>query len=110
MKVYDFHAHPVTNEFIKAMDDLGINVIEDDGFPLPKWSIDSHLDFMKEAGIDHTILSIPTPHIHNGDDNLAAIAARKKIQKYLIYALIILSIFLLWQDFLCHVLINQLKN
>ena len=30
MKVYDFHAHPVTNEFIKAMDDLGINVIEDD--------------------------------------------------------------------------------
>lgn len=77
MKVYDFHAHPVTSEFIKAMDDLGINVIEDDGFPLPKWSIESHLDFMKEAGIDYTILSIPTPHIHNGDDNLAAIAARK---------------------------------
>ena len=77
MKTYDFHAHPVTDEFRKAMQDLNIDVIADDGFPLPAWSTEAHLQFMKEAGIDHTILSIPTPHIHNGDDLKAQQAARR---------------------------------
>ena len=75
MKVYDFHAHPVTDGFRKAMDDLQIDVTEDDGFPLPKWSIEDHLKFMDDARIDHTILSIPTPHIYNGDDEKAYAAA-----------------------------------
>lgn len=35
-RIVDFHAHPVTDEFRKAMEYLGINPIEDDGFPLLK--------------------------------------------------------------------------
>ena len=36
MKQYrcvDFHAHPVTDAFRRAMDQLGIDVIAEDGFP-----------------------------------------------------------------------------
>ena len=60
---YDFHAHPVTDSFKKAMEDLGIDVIADDGFPLPKWSKEEHLSFMDAMMIRKTVLSIPTPHL-----------------------------------------------
>ena len=74
--VVDFHAHPVTDEFRNSMDYLGINPIDDDGFPLPKWSAEEHVEFMKNAGIDYTVLSVPAPHIHNGDNQKSRNAAR----------------------------------
>ena len=55
----DLHAHPVPDSFRKAMEELEIGPIEEDGFPLPKWSAEEHLAFMKEAGIDHSVLSAP---------------------------------------------------
>lgn len=73
----DFHAHPVTNAFRKAMDDLGIDVIAEDGFPLPAWSAEDHLRFMDEAGIDFSVLTAPVPHIYNGNDEKARKAARE---------------------------------
>ena len=76
-KVTDFHAHPVTQGFREAMVDLGIDVLADDGFPLPSWSAEQHLAFMDEAGIAYTVLSAPTPHIHNGNDEKSCKAARK---------------------------------
>lgn len=75
-KAVDLHAHPVTESFRDAMDFLGINVIADDGFPLPKWSAEGHIEFIEAAGITHTVLSIPTPHIHNGEDEKSCKAAR----------------------------------
>ncbi len=76
-KCIDFHAHPVTDSFRKAMVDLGIDPIEEDGFPLPKWSAEDHLAFMEEAGIDYSVLSAPVPHIYNGDAPKARKAARE---------------------------------
>lgn len=76
-KTVDFHAHPVTEAFRESMAYLGIDPVEDDGFPLPAWSADAHLEFMREAGIDYTVLSAPAPHIHNGDDERACEAARR---------------------------------
>ena len=76
-KCIDFHAHPVTDSFRKAMVDLGIDPIEEDGFPLPKWSAEEHLAFMEEAGIDYSVLSAPVPHIYNGDAPKARKAARE---------------------------------
>ena len=73
----DFHAHPVPNAFRKWLPLLDIDVIADDGFPLPQWSKESHLQFMNEAGIDYTVLSLPTPHIHHGDDDKSLLAARE---------------------------------
>ena len=76
-KCIDFHAHPVTDAFRAAMIDLGIDPLAEDGFPLPKWSMEDHLAFMKDAGIDYAVLSAPVPHIYNGDGAKAAAAARK---------------------------------
>ena len=75
-KFIDFHAHPVTASFRKAMSDLGIDPMEEDGFPLPAWTPEAHLNFMDTAGIDYTVLSVPVPHIYNGDAAEAVKAAR----------------------------------
>lgn len=71
----DFHAHPVPDAFRKWLPLLDIDVIVNDGFPLPQWSKEAHLRFMDDAGIDYTVLSLPTPHIHRGDDEKSLQAA-----------------------------------
>ena len=72
----DFHAHPVDEAFRNQMDFLGIDPMEEDGFPLPEWDAEKQLAFMEAAGIDSAVLSVPTPHIHNGNDEKACAAAR----------------------------------
>lgn len=76
MRTIDFHAHMIVPAFRGGLEELGIDPIEDDGFPLPAWSVEDHLTFMDEAGIDFTVLSAPAPHIHNGDDEAALKVAR----------------------------------
>lgn len=63
----DFHAHPILLSYVNGLQRLGIDALEVEGFPLPKWTVDAHLKFMNDAGIDFTVLSMPTPHIYNGD-------------------------------------------
>ena len=75
MRTVDFHAHPVPASFRRWLELLGIDPMEDDGFPLPKWSAQEHLKFMDEAGIDYAVLSLPGPHIHNGNDLMSLQAA-----------------------------------
>lgn len=72
----DFHAHPVTAAFRTAMTKLGIDVLAEDGFPLPEWSPEAHLEFMEAAGIDFSVLTAPVPHIYNGEGQKARAAAR----------------------------------
>lgn len=76
-KCVDFHAHPVTDAFRAAMQELRIDPMEEDGFPLPKWDVQEHLAFMDEASIDYAVLSAPVPHIYNGDAEKAGKAARQ---------------------------------
>lgn len=76
-KAVDFHAHPVTKIFRECIKELDIDPIDDDGFPLPEWSEEAHLNFMNDADINYTVLSVPPPHIHNGDDKKSCDAARK---------------------------------
>ncbi|MCF0259460.1 MAG: hypothetical protein HUJ54_06325 [Erysipelotrichaceae bacterium] len=33
MRTIDFHAHPIPEQFAKGLEELGIDPIEDDGFP-----------------------------------------------------------------------------
>lgn len=73
----DFHTHPVPPIFRQAMSELGIDPVEEDGFPLPAWSVEEYLLFMKEANIDYSVLSAPVPHIYNGDNEKARRAAGK---------------------------------
>ncbi len=77
MPVFGFHAHPVPDSFRRWLPELGIDVMEDDGFPLPQWTAQAHLEFMDAARIDTAVLSLPTPHIHHGNDAAALNAARE---------------------------------
>ena len=77
MRTIDFHAHVLTDAFRDGMAELGIDPLENDGFPLPAWDAEDHIAFMDEAGIDHAILTAPSPHIHNGDDKEALRVAHK---------------------------------
>lgn len=72
----DFHAHALPKAFRDAIAKLGIDPMAEDGFPLPAWSAEAHLQFMAEAGISRTLLSAPVPHLYNGDAAKARTAAR----------------------------------
>ncbi len=65
----DFHAHAILPSYVAALKTLGIDAAAEEGFPLPKWSAESHLQFIDAAGIDFAILSMATPHI--SDKNAA---------------------------------------
>lgn len=65
----DFHAHAILPSYVEGLRRLDINAAAEEGFPLPKWSVEAHLQFMNDAGIDYSVLSMPTPHIYNGDKN-----------------------------------------
>ncbi|EJX06551.1 amidohydrolase 2 [gut metagenome] len=45
------------------------NAAMDEGFPIPDWDIDSHIKFMKSAGIGKSILTMPAPQPFFGDTN-----------------------------------------
>ncbi len=68
----DFHAHIITPEYKRGLKTLGIDSLAVDGFPLPDWSAEKHLGFMREAGIERSILSSPTPHLWGDDKRLTA--------------------------------------
>ena len=67
-KKVDFHAHAILPSYVEGLKKLGIDAQSEEGFPLPKWSVDEHLKFMDDAKIDFTVLSMATPHIYNGAD------------------------------------------
>ena len=68
----DFHAHIITPEYKWGLKSLNIDPLAVDGFALPDWSAEKHLEFMRQAGIEKSILSSPTPHIWSDDGRLAA--------------------------------------
>lgn len=62
-KRIDFHAHAILPSYLNALTALGIDATAEEGFPLPKWTHEAHLQFMDTTGIDFTVLSMATPHI-----------------------------------------------
>lgn len=62
-RTIDFHAHAILPSYVDALRILKIDAQAEEGFPLPQWSTEEHLQFMSDAGIDFTILSMATPHI-----------------------------------------------
>ncbi len=69
----DIHSHAILPAYIRGMEALDIDPVAEEGYPLPKWSKEAHLQFMADAGIDYSILSLPTPHIYRGN----AVQSRK---------------------------------
>lgn len=72
----DVHSHALPQAYLGALAELGVDPVAEDGFPTPAWSEDTHLRFMDETNQEFCILSISTPHIHRGDDEVSARLAR----------------------------------
>ena len=68
----DFHSHIITAEYKRGLKALNIDPVVVDGFALPDWNAEAHLEFMRDAGIERSILSLPTPHIWCNDVKLTA--------------------------------------
>ena len=57
--VMDVHSHIITAEFVSALESEGR--LMEEGFPLPKYDIQTHLQWMDEAGIATSVLTMPAP-------------------------------------------------
>lgn len=66
----DVHCHNVLPEFTGFLEKHRASLEET--FPLPEWNVNSHLEFMKNAGIGKAILSMPAPQPYYGDSNECA--------------------------------------
>jgi len=61
----DYHAHAITDSYRELVAKHGMSL--DEGFPLPQWSAEAHLQMMAETGIGRTVLTLPAPHPYFGD-------------------------------------------
>ena len=58
-KLIDVHAHFLTPEYRDMMARHGASL--EDGFPLPEWNLQEHLDLMEQNHIQWTLISLSTP-------------------------------------------------
>ena len=57
--VMDVHSHIITPGFVFALESEGR--VMDEGFPLPKWDAEAQLQWMDEAGIQTSVLTLAAP-------------------------------------------------
>ncbi len=57
--VVDVHSHIITPELVHALESEGR--LMDEGFPLPKWDAEAQLQWMDEAGIQTSVLTLAAP-------------------------------------------------
>lgn len=57
--VIDVHSHIITPEYVSAL--KSEDRLSDEGFPLPKYDVESHLRWMNEAGVETSVLTLAAP-------------------------------------------------
>ncbi len=55
----DVHSHFLPAEYLAAMQRAGVTDV--DGFPLPSWNVEAHLEAMDRYGVAMSLLSISSP-------------------------------------------------
>ncbi len=75
MAKIDVHAHYLPPAYRELLARRGLTTL-DGGFPIPDWSVESHLEAMGRLGVDYSVMSVSSPHVHMGDDAEAAEVAR----------------------------------
>ena len=63
--VIDVHSHIITPEFVSSLENEGR--LMDEGFPLPKYNVESHLKWMDEAGVETSVLTLAAPQPTSAD-------------------------------------------
>ena len=71
----DVHCHMIPDSYLEAVKAHGMEM--DEGFPIPDWSVDAHLEFMDEAGIQTSVLTMPAPQPYFGDGAESAAICRR---------------------------------
>ncbi len=71
----DVHCHMIPSSYLEAVKAHGMEM--DEGFPIPAWSADAHLQFMDEAGIRTSVLTMPAPQPYFGDGVESAAICRR---------------------------------
>ena len=57
--VVDVHAHLLPTEFVEALEGEGRLI--DEGFPLPKYDVEKHIQWMDESGVQTSVLTLAAP-------------------------------------------------
>ena len=63
--VIDMHSHIITPEFVSSLEREGR--LMDEGFPLPKYDVESHLRWIDEAGVQTSVLTLAAPQPTSAD-------------------------------------------
>ena len=71
----DYHAHAIPDSYRELVAKHGMAL--DEGFPLPQWSAEAHLQMMAGADIDRAILTLPAPHPYFGNQTECTAACRQ---------------------------------
>ena len=57
--VIDVHSHLIPTEFVTSLEQEGR--LMDEGFPLPRYDAEAHLQWMDEAGVQTSVLTLAAP-------------------------------------------------
>ena len=71
----DVHCHMIPESYLEAVKAHGMEM--DEGFPIPSWNANAHLQFMDEAGIRTSVLTMPAPQPYFGDGAESARICRR---------------------------------
>lgn len=61
----DFHSHYLSKTYYDYLEKYEAE--KPDGFPTPKWSVESHLSLMNQLGIAFAFLSVSSPNLSKAD-------------------------------------------
>ena len=71
----DVHSHFIPESYMAFVKAHGAEM--DEGFPIPSYDVQAHLQFMEEAGIETSVLTIPAPQPWFGHPDESAAFCRK---------------------------------
>lgn len=82
-KIIDVHSHFVVPVYLDELNRAGRSM--EDGFPIPSWEIDKHLEVMEKAGIRWSLLSLSSPNYYDGDIKRCIELTRKINEQMAVY-------------------------
>ena len=71
----DMHCHMIPDSYLEAVKAHKMEM--DEGFPIPAWSVEAHLKFMEDAGIQTSVITMPAPQPYFGNPEESAAVCRK---------------------------------
>ena len=71
----DLHSHYTTPDYLQMLEKH--DALQEEGFPIPDWTVEDHLAFMDNAGIETSVLTLPAPQPYFGDDAESVAAIRE---------------------------------